>query len=169
MFDQEDGELNVVIGVLFGILALVIALVIGLAVYAMRPAGAPPVPGAAVAVQGAADEIVFAEIEEVGEALVKLYFEFGQATLPGDAAGELAGVVEALGARAEARVLLSGFHDEVGSAQANAEVAKERALAVRDALVAAGVPAERVLLRRPAVTLGGSDAAAARRVEIRVQ
>lgn len=177
MFDQEDSELNVVIGVLFGILALVIALVIGLGVYTQRAgvttsaqeAAQDAVREAGVAVPGAEDGIVFAEVEEVGEALVKLYFEFGQSAVPGDAAGELARVVEALGARPEAQVLLSGFHDEIGSAQANAEVAKQRALAVRDALVAAGVPAERVLLRRPAVTLGGSDATEARRVEIRVQ
>lgn len=50
-----------------------------------------------------------------------------------------------------------------------AEVAKNHALSVRDTLVAAGVPTERVLMRRPAVTLGGSDAAEARRVEVRVQ
>ena len=31
MFDQEDSELNVVMGVVFGIIALVIAFVIGLA------------------------------------------------------------------------------------------------------------------------------------------
>lgn len=50
-----------------------------------------------------------------------------------------------------------------------AEVAKNHALSVRDTLVAAGVPTERVLMRRPAVTLGGSDAVEARRVEVRVQ
>jgi len=38
MFDQEDGELNVVIGVLFGVIALVIALVIGIATWKLGAA-----------------------------------------------------------------------------------------------------------------------------------
>ena len=78
-------------------------------------------------------------------------------------------VVAALQAASAKRALLSGYHDETGGAAINAEVAKNRALSVRAALVAAGVPAERVLMRRPAVTLGGGDAAEARRVEVRVQ
>ncbi|MBS0545292.1 MAG: OmpA family protein [Proteobacteria bacterium] len=165
MFDQEDGELNVVMGVLFGIIALVIAFVIGLGVFKMRSA-AHHAPVAAV-VAPAAEE--FAEIDEVGEALVKIYFDLGQTGLPADASAAIATVVAALKAEPAKHVLLSGFHDETGGAAVNAEVAKGRAQSVRKALVDAGVPADRVLMRRPAVTLGGSDAAEARRVEVRVQ
>ena len=165
MFDQEDGELNVVMGVLFGIIALVIAFVIGLGVFKMR-SGAESAP-VAVAAVSAGD--VFAEVEEVGQALVKVYFDLGQTALPADAAPGIATVVAALQAEPAKRALLSGYHDETGGAAINAEVAKNRALSVRAALVAAGIPAERVLMRRPAVTLGGGDAAEARRVEVRVQ
>ena len=161
MFDQEDGELNVVIGVLFGVIALVIALVIGLGTWKLRAADVPA-PAAAVAGE-------FADVAEVGEALVKFYFAVGEATLPADASPDIATIVVALDAAPEKKVLLSGFHDESGGAAVNAEVSKNRALAVREALISAGVPAERVLLRRPAVTLGGGDAAEARRVEARVQ
>ncbi|MFC5768771.1 OmpA family protein [Thauera sinica] len=164
MFDQEDGELNVVMGVLFGIIALVIAFVIGLGVFKMRSA-APSAPVVAAAPAGAE----FAEVEEVGEALAKVYFGLGQTELPADAAASIATVVAALQAEPGKRALLSGYHDETGGAAINAEVAKNRAVSVRSALVAAGIPAERVLMRRPAVTLGGGDAAEARRVEIRVQ
>lgn len=159
MFDQEDSELNVVVGVLFGIIALVIALVIGLGTWTLRSAqqSAPAV----------ASE--FADVAEVGEALVKVYFATGESALPADASESIAKVVAALQAEPEKKALLSGFHDETGGAAVNAEVSKNRALSVRAALVAAGVPAERVLLRRPAVTLGGGDAAEARRVEVRVQ
>jgi outer membrane protein OmpA-like peptidoglycan-associated protein len=66
-------------------------------------------------------------------------------------------------------VLLSGYHDETGGAAVNAEVAKDRAVAVKDALVAAGLAADKVKMRKPAVTLGGADPAEARRVEVRVQ
>lgn len=166
MFDQEDGELNVVMGVLFGIIALVIAFVIGLGVHSMSRSGAAPTT--VEALEGGM-EVIYAEVEEVGEPMLKVYFESGATDLPADALEALAPVLAELEARADAQVLLSGFHDETGSADVNAEVAKNRALGVREALLTAGVPAERVLMRRPAVALGGSDADEARRVEVRVQ
>ncbi|NMG42512.1 OmpA family protein [Aromatoleum toluvorans] len=161
MFDQEDGELNVVIGVLFGVIALAIALVIGLGSWKLHAAAEPE--------QAAVEAGEFADVAEVGEALVKFYFAAGDATLPEDAPADIATIVVALDATPDKQVLLSGFHDKTGAAAANVEVSKNRALSVREALLAAGVPAERVLLRRPAVTLGGGDAAEARRVEVRVQ
>ena len=164
MFDQEDGELNVVIGVLFGVIALVIALVISVATTKLRPSHMPaPVVAAAAGSE-------FTDVVEVGEPLVKVYFGTGETKLPADAAESIAKVVAAaLQAEPQQKALLSGFHDETGGVAVNAAVSKNRALSVREALVAGGVPAERVLLRRPAVTLGGSEAAEARRVEVRVQ
>ena len=105
----------------------------------------------------------------MGEPLVKIHFDVGQTALSAAAPAQIATVVTALAAAPQASALLSGFHDETGGAAVNAEVAKNRALSVRQALIAAGVAAERVLMRRPAVTLGGADAAEARRVEVRVQ
>ncbi|THF66191.1 OmpA family protein [Pseudothauera nasutitermitis] len=173
MFDQEDGELNVVIGVLFGVIALVIAFVIGLGVYSLRgqnPAPAGAVQEASVEAAGiAVVEVEFVETAEVGEALLKIYFDTGSSSLPADTTVELERIVAELGSRSETVALISGFHDESGSAEANAAIARDRAVAVGQALVAAGAPAERVQLRRPAVTLGDGDAAEARRVEIRVQ
>ena len=63
---------------------------------------------------------------------------------------------------------VSGFHDETGSPEQNAELAKQRALAVRDALVAAGVAEASVELKKPEVMMAGSNAEA-RRVEVSVQ
>ncbi|ENO85394.1 OmpA family protein [Thauera linaloolentis] len=161
MFDQEDSELGVVMGVVFGIIALVIAFVIGLGVYQLR-SGQTSAPVAVV-------EDIFVDVVEVGEPLVKIYFDLGQTALPSAAPEQIATVVAALEAAPAANVLLSGYHDETGGATVNAEVAKQRALSVRDALIAAGVPQARVAMRRPAVTLGGDDATEARRVEVRVQ
>lgn len=166
MFDQEDGELNVVMGVLFGVIALVIALVIGLGVHSLGRSSTMPAGGETVSLGG---EVVYAEIEEVGEPMLKIHFDTGVTTLPADAALALAPVLAAVEAQADARVLLSGFHDETGAADVNVAVARDRAVSVRDALIAAGVAADRVLLRRPAVALGGADANEARRVEVRVQ
>ena len=163
MLDQEDSDLGIVIAVVFGVIALVISLVIGVGVYWLNAAGA------AAGLAPAAGDVMYTEVEEEGEPLVKLYFALGATALPADATARIDSVIEALQAAPEKKALLSGFHDETGTAAVNAEVARKRAIAVREALIIAGIPAQRVLLRRPAVTLGGADAAEARRVEVRVQ
>lgn len=61
---------------------------------------------------------------------------------------------------------LSGYTDKTGSADANAELAKHRAQAVRDALKAAGVAEDRIIMKKPETITGGADAKEARRVEI---
>ncbi len=64
------------------------------------------------------------------------------------------------------RIEVTGYADGKGSTARNRTIAQERAQAVRDALVAAGVARERIMLKRPdSVTGSGSDAEA-RRVEI---
>ncbi len=159
---EDDDNQNLVLGILFGIIALVIGLVIGLTVYVTgQTNAAKAAPVAAVADAP--------EIAEVGEALAKLYFDSGKADLPANAAEEVAKVIAKLQEDSSKIVLISGYHDETGGAAINAEVAKARAVALKDALIAAGVPADKVAMRKPAVTLGGTDAAEARRVEVRVQ
>ena len=158
---QDDDNQNLVLGILFGIIALVIGLVIGLGVYVTGQNRAPAPVAAVVAEEP--------EIAEVGEPLVKFYFESGKAELPAGAEDELAKVVAKLAEDPSRLVLLSGYHDETGGAAVNAEVAKARAVAVKDALIAAGLAADKVKMRKPAVTLGGADPAEARRVEVRVQ
>ena len=158
---EDDDNQNLVLGILFGIIALVVGLVIGLSVYVTGQNRAPA-PVAAVMAEEP-------EIAEVGEPLVKFYFESGKAELPAGAPEELAKVIAKLNEDPSKLVLLSGYHDETGGAAINAEVAKARAVALKDALIAAGVPADKVAMRKPAVTLGGTDAAEARRVEVRVQ
>ena len=61
---------------------------------------------------------------------------------------------------------ITGHTDRSGSRDANVELAKRRALAVRDALVAAGVSAERLRLKPPQDVVGSGSDADARRVEI---
>lgn len=158
---EDDDNQNLVLGILFGIIALVVGLVIGLSVYVTGQNRAPAPVAAVVAEEP--------EIAEVGEPLVKFYFESGKAELPAGAAEELAKVIAKLNEDPSKLVLLSGCHDETGGAAVNAEVAKDRAVAVKDALVAAGLAADKVKMRKPAVTLGGADPAEARRVEVRVQ
>lgn len=188
MFDQEDGDIGVALGVVFGVLALVIALVIGLANYQLSRGKAvtaesviPAVAAPAVAVETAAVvdvyrgfrlegvDVEFVDVSEEGEPVAKVYFALGQKNPGVEAAIALEPVIAALNVDPQAKVLVSGYHDETGSAAVNAQVAAARAVAVRAVLLRAGVDANRILLRRPAVTLGGSDAAEARRVEVRIQ
>jgi outer membrane protein OmpA-like peptidoglycan-associated protein len=75
-------------------------------------------------------------------------------------------------AGASAKYAISGYHDARGDPVANAELAKNRAFAVRDVMKAAGVPEDRIEMRKPQVTSGGdklADDPEARRVEVTVE
>ena len=61
---------------------------------------------------------------------------------------------------------VTGFADRNGDYAANVELAKRRAAAVRDALIAEGIPAERVRLKQPQDVTGPGSDLEARRVEI---
>ncbi len=103
---------------------------------------------------------------DAGKPLAQVAFESGQASLNAKAKElmiDIAGSVKKLDG---ATLVLSGFHDTTGSPELNAKLAKDRALAVRDALVALGMPAERIKLLKPQVVVGGADPALARRVDI---
>jgi membrane fusion protein (multidrug efflux system) len=63
---------------------------------------------------------------------------------------------------------VTGFADRTGNPAANVELAKRRATAVRDALVAEGIPADRVRLKQPQNVTGPGSEREARRVEIAV-
>ena len=102
-------------------------------------------------------------------AIARIHFASGAVALPEDAAAALAPIVDAAKARADAKLAVSGFHDKTGNPEQNAELAKQRAFAVRDALVAAGIAAERIELRKPVETEGGTDDREARRVEVSVE
>lgn len=63
-------------------------------------------------------------------------------------------------------IKITGYADKTGNAQANVELAKKRALAVRDALINLGVSPERVRLEPPISVTGDADDSRARRVDI---
>jgi cytochrome c oxidase subunit 2 len=95
-----------------------------------------------------------------------IYFDTGKSDLPGDAKAAIDAAAQYASAHADAKLTLSGYTDKTGSAAANADLAKRRAQAVRDALKAAGVAEGRIVLRKPQAITGGADAKQARRVEI---
>ena len=64
------------------------------------------------------------------------------------------------------KAVVSGFHDATGDAALNAELAKQRAFAVRDALKALGVAEDKIELKKPEETTASGSNAEARRVEV---
>ena len=103
-----------------------------------------------------------------GELAAIVHFASASAVLPTDAGAEVAGVVDAIKASPSRRVLLAGFHDPTGNAAFNADLARKRAFSVRDALISQGIPADRIILRKPEQTTGSGTNAEARRVELRL-
>lgn len=97
----------------------------------------------------------------------KVYFETGSAAIGADGSASVAAIAEAI-RKDNLKVGITGYTDRTGDVAKNEELAKGRALAVRDALKAAGVPEANMEMRPPMFVeagAGGSDAEA-RRVEI---
>jgi outer membrane protein OmpA-like peptidoglycan-associated protein len=76
--------------------------------------------------------------------LQDVLFDTGQATLKEGAQSKLDTLASVLKNHPERRVLVAGFTDSVGSADSNIALSRARAESVRNALVARGVPAERI-------------------------
>lgn len=182
---DEEEDLRIPLIVVFSVIALVISLVIGLSVWKLNRSGAGvPVVEAQITpvmqievpmavadgVVGIGGEPAFSDLTPVGEPQLKVYFEVGQTELPEASRADIAALAAVIAqGPAGAVVLVSGFHDESGSAEVNAEIAKQRASTVRNALIAEGVASDAVQLRKPEMALGDGDAVEARRVEIRIQ
>jgi K(+)-stimulated pyrophosphate-energized sodium pump len=99
----------------------------------------------------------------------RLHFETGKATLTVEDAKVVAAVAAALKGSAATKVDISGYADPSGNVEQNLELAKQRAMTVRDALKAAGVAEDRIVLKKPeTVIVGAGKDAEARRVEISV-
>jgi K(+)-stimulated pyrophosphate-energized sodium pump len=126
------------------------------------PAAAAPV-GAATMGSQAADAASF----RVENGVVKFYFASAKAELASGSEAALADVAKAVAAGK--RAVVSGYHDASGDPALNAELARQRAVAVRDALKTAGVSEDKVELKKPEQTTAGGPAAEARRVEVVVQ
>ena len=129
-------------------------------------ANAASAAGAAVA-NGAAN--VGAAVEDAARVLidngvVKFYFATAKAELAPGANEALADVVA--GVKAGQRAVISGYTDATGDADKNAELAKQRAFAVRDALVALGVSQDKLDLKKPEAVENAGNNAEARRVEV---
>jgi outer membrane protein OmpA-like peptidoglycan-associated protein len=163
--DDDSNENGSVVAWVIGLgvmLAIAVAALAGMAAFPSGPdtatSTAAPAAGMSFTTPGTATA--------AAPLLARVLFDTGVSALPADAAKTLAPVIEAATRSAGIRLAVSGYHDKTGDPEKNAELAKERAIAVRDALVAAGVSVDRVELSKPRVTEGGTDDTLARRVDI---
>ena len=75
-------------------------------------------------------------------------------------------MVDAARANPDKKIDISGYTDATGDPVKNEDLAKERAKAVREALKTAGVPEERINMKKPEAITGSGTETEARRVEV---
>ena len=171
---DDDGQQGLVLWVVFGLVALVIALVVGVSVYQRGKMSAAPKTAvaiaspapAALAVDTAQNAMDAASVK-IENGVVKFYFASGKSDLAAGANDALADVIK--GTKEGKKLVISGYHDATGSAAKNAELAKLRAFAVRDALKASGVSENKIELKKPEELKVTGSNAEARRVEVALQ
>ena len=173
MSTQDDDYQGVLWPVLFGLLLLVIGLVLGIAIWRTAKPAVPAVAAvaapAAVAVAPASAEVVVADgaSVRVENGVVKFYFASASAELASGAKEALGDVVK--GVAAGKKAVISGYHDATGDLAKNQELAKLRAMAVRDTLAALGIGDDKLELRKPVATAADGANAQARRVEVTLE
>jgi len=166
MMDELDDGARIGVWTALGVVAfLLFGLLGGLGIKTLQAHKAKPA-AAAVAPAAAAETLLEGPL--AGDVAGTLYFASGAATLPEDAAAAITAIKIAADAAPAAKLVLSGFHDASGDPVKNAELAKDRAKAVRAALQAAGLDPARIALRKPESTTGDGDDKQARRVEVRL-
>ena len=168
---DDDGQQRFALGFIFALITLIVSSVIGVAVYqnglARTPAPMADTTSTTLVETAPAGTLAVADgaSVRVANGMVTFYFASGKAELAAGANEALAEVVN--GVAQGKKAVVSGFHDKTGSAEINAELSKQRAFAVRDALVALGASEANIELKKPEQMLVTSGSAAeARRVEV---
>ena len=135
---------------------------------------AAPVAVATPAPVAAAPEIptgagVVATVIE-GEPMVSIYFDTAKSDIYPNFDARTEELRAYLASHPGTHLQISGFNDPRGNAAFNAELSKNRAFAVRDALAKLGVPLTAMDLVKPADTTDTTDSLAqARRVDVTVE
>lgn len=130
---------------------------------APAPAAAAPASDSFTAPEGAG--VLDGVVQDMP--LLRVFFDSGKTDVAPEFADKAKAVVAYLQGNPDVKAVISGFNDPTGDPVKNAELSKRRAEAVQAALVAAGVPAERTALEKPAETTDtGATNAASRRVDV---
>jgi len=131
------------------------------------PVTAPAATSPAAAVASGAVAAADAAAVKVENGVVKFYFASASSEVAPNAKEALADVIKAV--QSGSTVLVSGYHDASGDPARNADLAKQRAMAVRDALKAAGASEDKIELAKPEQSQADGPASEARRVEVKVK
>lgn len=124
-------------------------------------------PAASTAVTPAV--IAPASTEAVGAPpLLKVFFETNSIAIPADLSAKVTAFASYAKSSPNTKIGISGYNDKTGDPAKNAELSKNRAKALKDYLISAGVPDDRIILKRPDDTVGSANDAEARRVEVYV-
>ena len=100
--------------------------------------------------------------------MAKVYFGFNSFTLPAQVKKDLQVMVDFLKQNESSKIGLKGYHDNVGADYVvyNQRIAIKRAQQVYNFLIAQGISANRVILKKPGKSLGSGANWEARRVEV---
>jgi outer membrane protein OmpA-like peptidoglycan-associated protein len=98
-------------------------------------------------------------------ASTSVYFDTGQTTLDEADRAAVSSIAQAAQASGHS-VTLTGYTDPSGDRAQNEGIARDRANAVRTALIASGLPESKIVMQPPADVTGSGSDAQARRVEI---
>jgi len=131
----------------------------------------PELAGVRASVVAPADAVSAAPAAVSSANDAMLLFAVGSSSLSGDAVKGLEPLISALKANPLAKITVSGYHSASGDLAQNQALAKQRAFEVRDAIKAAGIAEDRVVLEKPKsadANLAGEDPKA-RRVELAVK
>ncbi len=98
------------------------------------------------------DSITIHSINEIIEdslcvVIKNIFFDFDKYDLKPESMGEIRHLAKFLAANPDLTVQIAGHTDNVGSAQHNQQLSENRAKAVKDALVALGIPATKIVAK----------------------
>ena len=183
---NADTQQGLALTLVFGVVALIITVVTGLTVHqhqyphrvtlktgsaltavADTPEPVVLLPADLTAGASATQAALDAASVVVDHGVVKFYFESGESNLAAGALAALSDMVKR--AQSGRRLVISGFHDATGNAAKNADLARQRAFVVRNALMAAGVAKQKIKINKPEEMAGNVSDAEARRVEITIE
>ncbi len=115
------------------------------------------------------NQIIVIEPVEMPPEIAKLYFDTGFHRLPTDGLSILEPTITWLNNHPESKAIISGYHDPTGDLASNQQLARKRAQSTYDALIAGGISADRIEMRKPESTEGDGDLSEARRVEVSIE